>query len=201
MSTHDDRRRTAELRGAYHAGTGQDRHLKDAYDQGRKDVAPTEPAAPAKPAATKPAQTRPARRRARTPGYVQRAFSPRAAGARVARTAPGRVVARSVGAGDSGGLLLALVVYPIVLATVRYGADGPVRWFRAKWLNETTDKNGNASSSLPGTLPAGAAAGIGAAIGGALGQAPRHPARKKPAAHGKQGGSAYPTSFTYGPVA
>lgn len=40
--------------------------------------------------------------------------------------------------GDGGGLLLALVLYPLVIATIQHGAAGPGLWFRAKWLNETT---------------------------------------------------------------
>jgi len=59
-----------------------------------------------------------------------------------------------VPAGDTGGLLLALVLYPVALSILRYGAAGPGMWFRAKFLNQEP------SSS--------AAAKAGAAVGGAL---------------------------------
>lgn len=49
-------------------------------------------------------------------------------------------------AGDAGGLLLALVLYPLVLVTFQQGAAGPGLWFRAKWLNET--------AAQPNNLPA-----------------------------------------------
>lgn len=65
-------------------------------------------------------------------GYLRRAFSPRAAAQRLADNP----VMRS---GDGGGLLLAFVLYPMFLATVKYGAAGPGMWFRAKWLNQGKD--------------------------------------------------------------
>lgn len=54
---------------------------------------------------------------------------------RPVRVAPPRV---PVPTGDVGGLLLALVLYPIGLSLVRYGAAGPGIWLRAKFLNQTT---------------------------------------------------------------
>lgn len=74
-------------------------------------------------------------------GYFSRAFSPSAA----VRRAGGGRVGRAIGAGDAGGLLLVLVAYPIVLATLEHGSAGPGLWFRAKWLNETA----NGDSALP----------------------------------------------------
>lgn len=163
----EDRRRAAELRGAYHAGRGSDRHLADAAEQGRRDreaehgsqaKADREKAVAKRPVRqTAPRQARPAAITTapaprRTPGYVQRAFSPTAAGRRLANTRPGRAIGSTVAAGDSGGLLLALVLYPVVLATVRYGAAGPGDWFRAKWLNQTTGQ-GSFGPNNPKPMP------------------------------------------------
>lgn len=92
------------------------------------------PAAPAggkRPARTRPARTSPRAGR----GYLSRAFSPSAA---LRRVGGGKVAA----AGDAGGLLLALVLYPMLLSTVKYGAAGPGIWFRAKWLNEAYTPGG-----------------------------------------------------------
>lgn len=106
-------------------------------------------------------------------GYATRAFSPRAAAGRVAQSRPGRAIRRTVGAGDSGGLLLAIVVYPVVLATFKYGASGPGDWFRAKWLNQPT-----------GTPAKGLAKGLGRAIAGAgVGTAPHPQQHRQPRAH------------------
>lgn len=116
-----------------------------AYDQGagRAQPAafhpPAPPASAQRPRATKPARTRPAAvPTAAGPGrdsYLSRAFDHSAAAQRVGdATGLGKVAS----AGDGGGLLLAFVIYPIVLATIRYGPAGPGMWFRAKWLNQTT---------------------------------------------------------------
>lgn len=89
---------------------------------------------PARPAATRHASTRNASRpaRARRPGYWSRAFSPSAA---AKRAGFGEVAS----AGDAGGLLLALVLYPLFLSVIKYGPAGPGMWFHAKWLNQTSD--------------------------------------------------------------
>ena len=123
--------------------------LVSAYDQGTgagangaafhppvspRAAAPTAvpAAAPAKKAKGKPSSS------TSTSGerYVDRAFSPSAA---VGRT-PFSALSS---AGDGGGLMLAFVLYPIALATLRNGAAGPGLWFRAKWLNETVKEPNN----------------------------------------------------------
>jgi hypothetical protein len=85
----------------------------------------------------RPARTRPVRRSSSSarPGYVRRAFSPKAAANRIGATKVAR-------AGDGGGLLLALVLYPLLLATIQHGAAGPKLWFEAKWLNKGDDPAG-----------------------------------------------------------
>lgn len=89
---------------------------------------------PGRPKRKKPARTRPAQARggSRRPGYLSRAFSPSRAAGRLGGT-------KLMRAGDGGGLLLALVVYPLLLATIQNGAKGPGMWFRAKWLNQGLD--------------------------------------------------------------
>lgn len=111
--------------------------LYRAYKQGldqRGGPAHLPPPAPARRPKPKRGAQSGAGGASKSPGYARRAFSPSAAYGRFA--APH--VQRIGSAGDSGGLFLALVLYPLFLATVRYGADGPRVWFRAKWLNKTT---------------------------------------------------------------
>jgi len=120
-----------------------------AYDQGTGDgergaqfhppAQPRTPRArksknPAGGAATPPSA--PPGGQASKPGYFDRAFSPTAAANKSGLSAG---VGRLSSAGDGGGLLLALVVYPIVLATIEYGASGPGMWFRAKFLNQVPE--------------------------------------------------------------
>ena len=38
--------------------------------------------------------------------------------------------------GNSGGLLLGLLAYPLVLSVIQHGAAGPGLWIRAKFLNQ-----------------------------------------------------------------
>lgn len=84
---------------------------------------------------------------------------------------------RKAGGGDGGGLLLALIGYPLVLSVIKYGPAGPKMWFMAKFLNRTPD----APDQLPwvagtrnGTPPgAGIGKGSGLAPGTVGGQIPR----------------------------
>lgn len=103
------------------------------------------------------------RRPPRGPGWLTRSVSPSRAAGRLANTGPGRLITRG---GDGGGLLLALVVYPVFISTLRYGAAGPGDWFRAKWLNKPT--------GTPAAAPA-AAAGHG--------ELAPHPGQGAPAPH------------------
>lgn len=73
--------------------------------------------------------------------------------------------------GSTGGLLLAVFVYPMALAYLREGPDGLGRWFRAKFLNQTAGDPGIFSQTSfgprgPGGTSAAVATG-GAAPGGA----------------------------------
>lgn len=119
----------------------------------------TRPAAPArKPAATRSAAPR--RRSSSRPGYLTRAFSPAAAAQRVG-------AGGLAGAGDGGGLLLAVVIYPLALATLKYGAKGPGMWFRAKWLNQPGDASAGGIGASVGSGGAGFSIGGGSAhVGG-----------------------------------
>ena len=54
--------------------------------------------------------------------------------------------------GDAGGLMLALVLYPIALSVIRYGAAGPGMWFKAKFLNKTP---AGTTPDVPDTTPPG----------------------------------------------
>lgn len=120
--------------------------LVAAYDQGTGGGAnaaafhppPARPAAPAAGAAPTPARKAKAKPSSSSGkrGYLDRSFSPSAA---VGRTP----LSALSSAGDGGGLMLAFVLYPIALATLRNGAAGPGLWFRAKWLNETVKEPNN----------------------------------------------------------
>jgi hypothetical protein len=81
--------------------------------------------------------------------YAGRGLSPRGAASRLGVP---QAAARVGRAGDGGGLLLALVLYPVALATVKYGPTGPLVWFKAKWLNQASG-----APAAPGA-PAGAPA-------------------------------------------
>lgn len=113
---------------------------------GARGVVPAPKKAPAKKApvkkAPRPAVTRPGPG-SKTPPAPAKTPSP--------LTSLNKAGARLQGAGDGGGLLLALVVYPIVLSVIKYGAAGPGMWFKAKFLNRTT--------SSPASLPEGTATG------------------------------------------
>jgi hypothetical protein len=109
------------------------------------------PPQPSRPARVRHAHTRPAGQPSSSadgPNYLDRAVSPSAAAQRVADATGASKVAA---AGDGGGLLLAFVVYPIVLATIRYGAAGPGVWFRAKWLNQPTGAKNTAQPAAAGS--------------------------------------------------
>lgn len=71
--------------------------------------------------------------------------------------------------GSTGGLLLALLVYPPALAYLTGGTEGLTGWFRAKFLNQTPTDPGIASSAVyvPGQVAAGAGASPVAFLGGA----------------------------------
>lgn len=131
-----------------------------AHDQGSADgdrgaqfhpPAPTPKRAPAKATAPKPAAPAPA---PTSPGGRKFSLS-------------GTAAAVPTLGGDGGGLLLALVLYPLVLATIQHGAAGPGLWFRAKWLNQTVAQPANlpdathqgnpggGSTTLPKSFPNG----------------------------------------------
>jgi len=124
-----------------------------AYDQGAGDGErgaqfhpPAQPRrrkskSPAGGAATPPSA--PPGGQASKPGYFDRAFSPTAAANKSGLSAG---VGRLSSVGDGGGLLLALVVYPLVLATIQNGASGPGMWFRAKFLNQATTQSTDPSA-------------------------------------------------------
>jgi hypothetical protein len=125
---------------------------------------PTSSPAGASPA-TRPAKTRPAGL-ARKANYLSRAFSPSRAAKRVG-------LGKVAGAGDAGGLLLALVAYPLFLSVIKYGGDGPGLWFRAKWLNQAAGTSGKTKPGVtrggpvgPGSGPIDPGAGGGAGGGG-----------------------------------
>jgi len=42
------------------------------------------------------------------------------------------------GPGDGGGLLLAILLYPLLISTAKYGASGPGMWLKAKFLNQVS---------------------------------------------------------------
>lgn len=54
--------------------------------------------------------------------------------------------------GDAGGLMLALVLYPLALSVIKWGAAGPSMWFRAKWLNETVVQPDNLAPVLDNAI-------------------------------------------------
>lgn len=75
------------------------------------------------------------------------------------QTAPARWIARK--GGTPGGLMLALFVYPMTLAYLREGPDGLGRWFRAKFLNQTSTDPGIFSQTSFGPRgPAGASPAV-----------------------------------------
>lgn len=121
-----------------------------AYDQGagRSQPAAFHPPTPRAAAQRKPAKTRAASPKAARPGYFSRAVSPTGAAQRLGDATGASKIAA---AGDGGGLLLALVIYPLILATIRYGAAGPGDWFRAKWLNQPTAKPKTTATAPPST--------------------------------------------------
>lgn len=54
---------------------------------------------------------------------------------------PSRWLSRPTSSTEAGaGVLLGMVVYALALSVVKYGANGPVLWFKAKFLNETPTK-------------------------------------------------------------
>lgn len=133
-----------------------DPRLVAAYDQGtgRHTEQHTAGSSP-RPRAQRSGRARrdPARRARPAPSsssYADRALSPSAA----VQSIPG---VRSIrNAGDGGGLFLALVLYPLLLSVLKYGANGPRYWFDAKWLNSpVTKSNPNSSGNLPPTRPPG----------------------------------------------
>lgn len=100
--------------------------------------APKPAKAPAKrPAAPKQKAGRPASAGARKP--PGRAPAPRSTPGRRSRTLGGRardlVSHPATLGGDGGGLMLAVFLYPLVLATIQHGAGGAGAWLRAKFLN------------------------------------------------------------------
>lgn len=100
----------------------------------------TSPASPAPSSARSPAPRKRSQNRkpaASAPNYAQRAVSPAAAVNRV----PGVAALKS--AGDGGGLFLAFVLYPLAISVLKWGAAGPGKWFRAKWLNQTDTQPNN----------------------------------------------------------
>jgi hypothetical protein len=140
------------LRQAYSAGYAgrrlPDRLAEDStaaaiYEQGRDDAEAGRPAdehltslgtqpkkAPAKAAAKKPANTRPAKRSRRSGQYRKGGFRGRA---RDLAGHPG-----TLGTGSGGGLLLAVFIYPIVLAVLQHGPSGATDWLKAKFFNNAT---------------------------------------------------------------
>lgn len=121
---------------AYDQGTGDgDRPAQFAPPSPKRNrTAPSSPAPAAGP--SRPASGGGSKRRSgRGLSRLGRAFSPSAAAGRI----PG--VGAVTSGGDAGGLLLALVIYPIGLASLKYGYAGIGMWFRAKWLNETTSSS------------------------------------------------------------
>jgi hypothetical protein len=76
----------------------------------------------------------------------------------LARPLPARIRrAVPVPGGTTGGLLLAVVLYPIGLSLVRYGTAGPGMWLRAKFLNQASD-----TAAPPAAPPRGGGPGGGA---------------------------------------
>lgn len=93
---------------------------------------PTKPPAPHSiPTPRHPAPA-PARAARRAPAHP--AAAGRAGGRRGGRR--GGILGGSGGSGDGGGVLLAIIAYPIALSVIRYGAKGPGMWLRAKFLNQ-----------------------------------------------------------------
>jgi hypothetical protein len=92
---------------------------------------------PADPAPKQHARGRRKQRPAPGRGYL--------AGIGKGSAAAGRPVARALPfkppGGDAGGLLLAVVLYPVALSVIRYGGKGPGMWFRAKFLNQPASQD------------------------------------------------------------
>lgn len=87
--------------------------------------------------------------------------------------------------GTTGGLLLAIVLYPLGLSVIRYGTRGPGLWFRAKFLNQEASAAQVAGAAGASAGKSGAGAVLGAAGGlsrgsaggagsGAVGNAPKY---------------------------
>lgn len=53
--------------------------------------------------------------------------------------------------GSAAGFILGMVVYALLLSAVEYGAQGPILWLRAKYLNEPAPAPGSSSSSATTT--------------------------------------------------
>lgn len=95
---------------------------------------------PATPAKTPSAPANPATPASK--GIIRRASTRLWGGA--SRTNAGlgrgrRLAAKAIPGGTGGGVLLTVVVYPLGLSIIKYGPAGPWMWFRAKWLNQTSD--------------------------------------------------------------
>jgi len=121
-----------QLVAAYDQGTGKhtEQHAAGSSPRPRASSsgrARRDPARRARPAPSSSTRTK--------PSYASRALSPSAA----VQSIPGVRTIRN--AGDGGGLFLALVLYPLLLSVLKYGANGPRYWFDAKWLNSPVTKS------------------------------------------------------------
>lgn len=148
--------------GRPHAGAGD---VLRAAQIGRDAI----PASEAPPART-PARARPAGGGRRASGRPASRPRPRSSAqqARAARQGQafgsrlGRLATRpsSLG-GDGGGMLLAIFVYPLVLAVIQHGPSGVTSWLKAKFLNSqpalpATETNPyNQPSTVPGAPGSG----------------------------------------------
>lgn len=134
----EDRKILARQRDAARASgrTGGDRagatrgraDLASAFDEGAAEAAaPSAPAAAGKTAAAGAAKARSGKKRGAA-----------AAAATTARSIPTPTLRppRTANLKDASGFALGMVLHALVVSYIRYGAEGPKGWLKAKFLNK-----------------------------------------------------------------
>jgi hypothetical protein len=116
---------------------------------------PTKAAPAPAPAPAPRAPRPPARRPSRSRRPAPRGRS------KVARSFRSLISSPATLGGNSGGLLLGLIAYPLVLSVLQHGAAGPGLWLRAKFLNQgpssggTLGQLGNLGPQTPSNIAPG----------------------------------------------
>lgn len=125
-----------------------DSALLDAFEQGKADGdRPTSfhpPANKPEPKSRSPklktsAKTAPPRAATKAPAPAAQPPAPPAPAPATPAGPPSPTSTTEAGGrGTGGGVLLAILLYPLLMATVKYGPQGPLMWIQAKFLNKVT---------------------------------------------------------------